>query len=76
MLKMGLPKESVKHAMSRDNLDPSVLDLDQSKSVESQLKKETKGDAGPILRDDPVYQKYFKMIKMVRYFFFLNLFLH
>jgi Subunit CCDC53 of WASH complex len=33
MLKMGLPLEVAKHAMVRDGLDPSVLDLDHNKPV-------------------------------------------
>ncbi len=33
-MKMGLPKDVVKHAMVRDGLDPNVLDMDP-KSVSS-----------------------------------------
>ena len=64
MMKMGLPKEAAKHAMVRDRLDPTILDLDPERSLGSQ----TKGDAaddGPPLKDDPKYAKYFKMLKMV-----------
>eukprot|EP00804_Cyclotella_cryptica_P000890 CCRYP_001117-RB/>CCRYP_001117-RB protein AED:0.15 eAED:0.22 QI:0/1/0.78/1/1/0.92/14/0/3367 len=62
MLKMGLPMGAVQNAMQRDGLDPTIMDLDPNKSVASQLKKEE--DDGPPLKDDPSYQKYFKMLKM------------
>mmetsp|Transcript_7630 Transcript_7630/g.18798 ORF Transcript_7630/g.18798 Transcript_7630/m.18798 type:complete len:1319 (+) Transcript_7630:555-4511(+) len=52
MLKMGLPLDVAKHAMVRDGLDPSVLDMDPNKSV------------GLPLKDDPKYSKYFKMLKI------------
>jgi hypothetical protein len=69
MLKMGLPDGAVRHAMQKDGIDPSILDLDPEKSLRSQSKKEECGDAdtkdGAIpLKDDPAYQKYFKMLKM------------
>ena len=52
--------------MQRDELDPSIMDLDPTKSVASQMKKEEKQvDDGPPLKDDPKYSKYFKMLKMV-----------
>ena len=52
--------------MQRDELDPSIMDLDPTKSVASQMKKdEEEVDNGPPLKDDPKYSKYFKMLKMV-----------
>ena len=52
--------------MQRDELDPSIMDLDPTKSVASQMKKEEEQvDDGPPLKDDPKYAKYFKMLKMV-----------
>ena len=58
---------AVKNAMQRDGLDPDIMDLDPEKSVASQLKKdEDEEDDGPPLKEDPQYQKYFKMLKMVR----------
>ena len=66
MMKMGLPKEAAKHAMVRDQLDPSILDLDPEKSLKSQT-GENAGDNDPPLKEDPKYAKYFKMLKMVRY---------
>lgn len=58
---------AVQNAMQRDGLDPTVMNLDHSKSLASQRKeKKTKDvDDGPPLREDPKYQKYFKMLKMV-----------
>ena len=53
--------------MQRDELDPSIMDLDPTKSVASQMKKEEQVDDGPPLKDDPKYSKYFKMLKMVSY---------
>lgn len=52
MLKMGLPMEVVKHAMTRDGLDPSVMDGDHNKPV------------GVPLKHDPEYAKYFKMLSI------------
>ena len=50
--------------MQRDGQDPAIMDLDPNKSVASQMKKED--DDGPPLNKDPTYEKYFKMLKMVR----------
>ena len=49
---------AVKNAMLRDQLDPSIMDLDHNKSVASQIKaeeeeNEEKVDIGPLLKDDP-----------------------
>ena len=56
MLKVGMPLEVVKHAMTRDGVDPSVMDGDHNKPAGF--------GSGPSLRDDPKYEKYFKMLKM------------
>ena len=50
---------AVQNAMQRDGLDPTVMDLDHNKSVVSQLKADK--DEGPPLKQDPKYQKYFKV---------------
>lgn len=55
MLKVGMPIEVVKHAMTQDGVDPAVLDGDHSKPA---------GCGGVPLKDDPKYTKYFKMLKM------------
>ena len=54
MLKMGLPMEAVKHAMTRDGLDSNILDSESN---------QTTPDGVP-LKEDPKYAKYFKMLKM------------
>ncbi|KAL7495540.1 hypothetical protein ACHAWT_005507 [Skeletonema menzelii] len=64
MLKMGLPMGAVKNAMTRDGLDPDIMDLDHDKSVASQMKGDDDAEDGPPLKDDEKYQKYFKMLKM------------
>merc|ERR1712238_188641 len=55
MLKMGLPMGAVKHAVTRDEKDPTIMDLDPNKSVKSQLDKGKEEDEGPALKDDPEY---------------------
>ena len=57
---------AVKNAMTRDGLDPAIMDLDHDKSVASQMKGDDDVDDGPPLKEDEKYQKYFKMLKMVR----------
>ena len=59
---------AVKNAMQRDEQDPTIMDLDPEKSLESQRppEKSTDGDDEPPLNEDPKYAKYFKMLKMVR----------
>lgn len=52
MLKIGMPMGVVKHAMTRDGLDASVMDGDHNKPV------------GVPLKFDPTYTKYFKMFKI------------
>ena len=64
---------AVKNAMTRDGLDPDIMDLDHDKSVASQMKGDDDAEDGPPLKDDEKYQKYFKMLKMVRVIF-TNLF--
>jgi len=53
--------------MQRDEQDDTIMDLDPSKSLESQRPPKIKGDGddGPPLNKDPVYEKYFRMLKMV-----------
>lgn len=43
MLKLQLPLEAVKNALERDGKDPSIMDLDTTKSLKSQTKSESKG---------------------------------
>ena len=55
MLKLGMPIDVVKHAMTRDGVNASVMDGDHNKPVPV---------AGVPLKDDPEYEKYFKMLKI------------
>ena len=64
MLKMGLPEGAVRNAMDRDGVDSSVLDLDPEKSLESQATGQDDVDDCVPIKDDPAFQKYFKMLKM------------
>ena len=67
MLKMQLPIGAVKQRMAMDGLDPNILDLDHNKSLESQQnlkKREAEQESGIPLKDDPKFEKYFKMLKM------------
>jgi hypothetical protein len=65
MLKMGLPRGAVLHAMQKDGVDESILDMDPNQSLSSQQVDQGAGNASDILlKDDPKYQKYFKMLKM------------
>lgn len=52
MLKVGMPMDVVKHAMTREGLDPSVMDGDHNKP------------AGIPLKLDPTYSKYFRMLSI------------
>eukprot|EP00978_Attheya_sp_CCMP212_P035606 scaffold155757_cov33-Attheya_sp.AAC.1 len=62
---MGLPMGAVKNALVRDDKDPGIMDLDPEKSIKSQTKgEEEEEDTGPPLKEDPEYEKYFKMLKM------------
>jgi hypothetical protein len=64
MLKLGMPKEQVLHALKRDDKNPRILDLDPKKSLKSQEEQPKDSGDGTPLKDDPEYSKYFKMIKM------------
>ena len=67
MLKMSLPVGAVKNAMTMDGKDPSIMDLDPNQSIEFQMREKTGSEAvdtGVPLKDDPEYEKYFKMSKM------------
>ena len=64
MKKMGLSDGAVRNAMIKDGVDTNVLDLDPERSFKSQSKKENNTTDDVPLKDDPVYQKYFKMKKM------------
>jgi len=58
---MGLPLGAAKNAMTKDKLDPSVMDGDHDLPAPDN-NKATSG--GVPLKHDPKYEKYFKMLKM------------
>lgn len=62
MLKVGLPVGAVKNALQKDGNDPSIVDMDPNKSFKSQRSGEARLDVS--LKDDPAYEKYFRMLKM------------
>jgi len=59
MLKMGLPLQVVKHALTRDGFDAEIMDGDHNKPAGLMPEPD-----GIPLKDDPHYTKYFKMFKM------------
>lgn len=60
MLKMGLPKDAVRHKMRSEGADERALEL----GGDAQYSKLTESPVAAKLGDDPVYAKYFKMLKM------------
>ena len=60
MEKMGLPRDAVKNALVRDGKDPSIIDLDPTKSVEYQLKKKSKST---LSAHEPVVKKKKKKVR-------------
>lgn len=58
MLKMGLPMEAVKHSMTRDGLNPDVMDGNHN------LPAGAGSSSGIPRKEDPRFQKYFKMLKI------------
>ena len=57
MLKVGMPLPVVQHAMTRDGLDPTILEGDHNEPV-------PEPPAVVPLNEDPAYTKYFKMLKL------------
>lgn len=60
LLKVGMPKETVRQALERDGKDPSIVDMDPEKSYASQAtKEETNEDSDPPLKE--THAKFFKV---------------
>lgn len=53
MRKVGMPIDVVKHAMTRDGMDPSVMDMDPNQPA-----------GGVPLKEDPKYERFFRMLSM------------
>ena len=52
----------VRQALQKEGKDPNILDMDPEKSYVSQVKKDgDEKDAGPPLKDDPEFSKFFKV---------------
>ena len=72
MLKIGQSMDVIKHALTRDGLDPSVMDGDHdlpapdAKPTTAQKNENQVAgtSGGSSLKGDPKYEKYFKMLKM------------
>ena len=63
MLKMGLPMGAVQNRMEKDGEDPTVMEMDPEGPSPSPAAAEQSAPAMK-LKDDPKYEKYFKMLKM------------
>ena len=61
MLKVGMPLPAVQHAMTRDGLDASIMDEDHNLPAPMPQPEES---SGVPLKQDPMYEKYFKMLKL------------
>lgn len=71
MLKLGLPLEAVHHAMKKDGLDTSLLNVNLASAQPSPVATSTSTSDKPVMSAlgnpgnvDPKYEKYFKMIKI------------
>ena len=61
---MGTTAGTMLQVSQKEENDPSIIDRDQRKSYTSQVKSgacDVKMDAGPPLKDDPEFSKYFKV---------------
>jgi len=57
-----MPLPAVQHAMTRDGLDATVMDGNHN--ALAPLPTPSRLDDRPLLKDDPAYIKYFKMLKL------------
>ena len=57
MLKMKIPKASIKQKMTMDGLDPGIIDKDPNEIYTDNIIELA-------IKDTPTYAKYFKMLKM------------
>ncbi len=58
MMSRGVPAEAVKHMMVKEGVDPAVLDCDPNRPLPEAFSPYT---SGPPLKEDPVYEKFFKV---------------
>jgi len=64
MLSMHLPRPAVEMKMKADGLDPKILDMNPDGPSPNQAKSEASKAPLILLKDDPKYAKYFKMLSM------------
>jgi len=64
MLKVGLPKETVKAKMKQEGADPDMLDKAPTDKITLENPTNTSTANEVALEEHPVYSKYFKMLKM------------
>ena len=62
MLKVGLDPSAVCHSMVRDGLDPDSIN--NRVANDNTVKRETNATSAVPLRDDPRFEKYFRMLRM------------
>ena len=61
---MGLPPGAVQNALTKEGLDPEIINMDPEKSYASQTKAQGSNDEkddAPPLKDDEKFVKYFKV---------------
>ena len=63
MLKKGVPKVAVCHAMRRDKVDESIIDKDPNEEIEIEEEKPKEEKKKVKLCEHPIYSKYFNMLK-------------
>jgi len=66
MRSVGLPDGAIQNAMTRDDVDPSILALDWNRNYEDQTAKaaptgDSSGSGGPPMKEDERFTKYWKM---------------
>lgn len=60
---MGIPTDAVRHALQKEGKDPNIIDMDPSKSYDSQTHGFVTNAkvVSPALKDDPEFSKFFKV---------------
>ena len=60
---MGIAAGAVRHPLQKEGKDPNIVDMDPSKSYNSQVKDKSGGDTAVDvpLKDDPEFTKFFKV---------------
>lgn len=64
LLKMGMPAEQIKLKMSAEGLDPELLDTPDAPMPGSGGAAAASGGGVMTVKEDPAYEKFFKLLKM------------